>query len=261
MFSRIFEGRVFHKRFKPKVHSLAYKVCSFLIDLDELDQLDQSLKFFSHNRFNLISFWDKDHGRGDGQPLRPYVENILAQGGLDLKGGAIRLLCYPRLFGYVFNPLSVYYCYDIDDNLKAIIYEVSNTFGERHSYVIEATDGGELIQQRCQKGFYVSPFMEMECEYAFKMVPPKDKISIDITQSDAEGVLLKANFTGTELAISNASLLRILGRYPLMTLKVIVGIHWEALKLWRKGMKLVKRPPAPENPITLVANEKLEPKP
>lgn len=263
MVSKIFEGKVYHKRFKPKVHELNYKVCSFLFDLDELDQLDQDLKLFAYNRFNIFSFWDKDHGTGDGKPLRPYVEDLLIKGNINTKGGPIRLLCYPRLFGYVFNPLSVYYCYDTDEKLQAIIYEVSNTFGQRHSYVI-ATDpcDGNVITQKCRKGFYVSPFMEMDAEYAFKMLPPKDKISVAITQSDAAGLLLKADFNGCECALTDQSLARMLVRYPLMTVKIIAGIHWEALKLWRKGIKLVNRPPAPANPITLVRpSRQMEPKP
>lgn len=263
MFSKIFEGKVYHKRFKPKVHELTYKVYSLLIDLDELDQLDQNLKLFAHNRFNILSFWDKDHGTGSGVPLRPYVDGILEKGGIETNGGPIRLLCYPRLFGYVFNPLSVYYCYSPDESLKATIYEVSNTFGERHSYVIPAERQKEdVIHQKCRKGFFVSPFMEMETDYAFRIVPPKDKISVSITQSDDAGVVLKASFDGAAQSITDKNLLAVLLRYPLMTLKVILGIHWEAFKLWKKGVKLVTRPPAPAVPITLVSSSnQMEPKP
>ncbi|SCA56553.1 conserved hypothetical protein [Candidatus Terasakiella magnetica] len=262
MFSKIFEGKVYHKRFKPKIHELNYKVCSFLFDLDELDQLDKSFKLFAYNRLNIVSFWNKDHGTGEDKPLRPYVENILNEAEIDIEGGPIRLLCYPRFFGYVFNPLSVYYCYSKDENLQAIIYEVSNTFGERHSYVIPAESSSDgVIKQKCQKSFYVSPFMEMNAEYAFRMVPPQDKISVSITQSDEDGTLLKANFNGTETPLSDASLLRILARYPLMTVKIILGIHWEALKLWKKGLKLVTRPPVPSHPVTLVSSSnQMEPK-
>jgi len=262
MFSKIFEGKVYHKRFKPKVHELKYKVCSFLFDLDELDGLDTSLKLFGYNRLNIVSFWNKDHGNGDGKALRPYVENILKTADIDIAGGPIRLLCYPRLFGYVFNPLSVYYCYSKDEALQAIIYEVSNTFGERHSYVIPTgaqSDG--VIKQKCRKGFYVSPFMEMDAEYAFRMVAPSERISVSITQSDEEGTLLKADFTGHETALSDKSLMHVITRYPLMTVKVILGIHWEALKLWRKGLKLITRPPAPTKAVTLVQpTNQMEPK-
>jgi len=258
MFSRIYKGHVYHKRFKPKVHELKYRVYSFLFDLDELDRLDQDLKLFSHNRFNILSFWDKDHGRGDGAPLRPYVDDILEQADIDTTG-PVRLLCYPRLFGYVFNPLSVYYCYDPDEKLKAIIYEVSNTFGERHSYVIAHNIADEtLVRQNCRKEFYVSPFMEMDCDYSFVMSLPDDTISVMIDQSDVEGLLLKAYFKGEAQVISDRSLFDMLLRHPLMTVKVIAGIHWEALKLWRKGLKLVARPEAPDHPVTLVSSRSME---
>jgi DUF1365 family protein len=244
---------------KPKKHRLTYSVFSFLFDIDELPKLDQQYRFFSHNRFNLFSFWNKDYGPSDQQPLRPYVEGLLSEAGIEMNHGSIRLLCYPRLFGYVFNPLSVYYCYNSADHLKAIIYEVSNTFGERHSYVIDVmSEGGKTIHQTCDKSFYVSPFMEMNCTYHFSMRPPGDSISVMINQTDDEGTILKACFTGKEAEISDRQLLSLLARYPLMTLKVMVGIHWEALKLWRKGLKLIARPQAPKKNITYV---KMETKP
>lgn len=253
--SRLYHGKVFHKRFKPKEHRLDYRVCSFLFDLDELPTLSNTLKFFSYNKRNLLSFWDKDHGDGSGTPLRPYVENILKETQIDYDGGAIYLLCYPRLFGYVFNPLSVYYCYSKDKQLKAVIYEVSNTFGQRHSYVIPVTSTAQhpTVQQSCDKNFYVSPFMSVEGRYHFSLKPPQDHLSIAITQTDAQGdLLLKASFSGKAHEISDRHLLKTLVRYPLMTLKVMAGIHWEALKIWRKGIKITPRPPAPNQPYTLV---------
>ncbi|MDV7341269.1 DUF1365 domain-containing protein [Terasakiella sp. A23] len=256
MFSRIYEGRVFHQRTRPKKHRLAYRVFSFLFDIDELPNISKTHRFFSHNKFNLFSFWDRDHGPSEGRPLRPYVENILASAEIETDNGPIRLLCYPRLFGYVFNPLSVYYCYDRSETLRAIIYEVSNTFGERHSYVIEVgSDSTKIIHQRCDKEFYVSPFMEMDCSYHFSMRPPADDITVMINQTDAEGTILKACFSGAKTDMTDRTLLGLLARYPLMTLKVMVGIHWEALKLWRKGLKLVQRPDAPESPVTYVKME------
>jgi len=254
--SQIFKGKVFHKRFKPKEHRLDYRICSFLFDLDEIPTLNQDLKVFSHNKRNLISFWDKDHGDGSGQPLRPYVEGVLHKAGIDLQGGSIRLLCYPRLFGYAFNPLSVYYCYHADETLKAVIYEVSNTFGQRHSYVIPLEDhaGPEaVIEQSCEKGFYVSPFMAVEGRYHFRLQAPSQRLALTITQTDAEDdLLLKASFSGVAQEMTDRSLVSMLLRYPLMTVKVIVGIHWEALHIWRKGIKVTKRPPAPDHPYTLV---------
>ncbi|WP_028880746.1 DUF1365 domain-containing protein [Terasakiella pusilla] len=262
MLSRIYEGRVFHQRMRPKKHRLSYQVFSFLFDVDELPELDKNLKLFSHNGFNLFSFWDKDHGPSERKPLRPYVEKILADADIQTEGGPIRLLCYPRLFGYVFNPLTVYYCYDTNQTLKAIIYEVSNTFGERHSYVIQADQSAtKTIHQQCRKGFYVSPFMEMECTYKFAMLPPEEKISVSINQTDDEGTILKACFTGYSQRLTDKTLLKMFFKYPLMTLKVFAGIHWEALKLWGKGIKLVDRPTAPKNPVTYVHTNKAELKP
>lgn len=249
--SKIFEGRVFHQRLQPKKHRLSYKLYSLLFDLDELPALDKSISIFSWNKFNILSFWDKDFGDKAGANLRGYVEGLLSNAGILTNGGAIKLLCYPRLFGFVFNPLSVYFCYDQEETLKAIIYEVSNTFGERHSYLIEVEDGQEKsIRQTCEKGFYVSPFIEMDATYHFNILPPKERVSVAITQTNAMGVLLKACFTGKAVEITNKSLVAMVLKYPLMTLKVVAGIHWEALKIWSKGIKYVKRPQAPINSVT-----------
>lgn len=257
--SAIYQGLVYHKRFKPKVHQLKYRVCSFLFDLDELDELDRALPFFSHNKWNIVSFWDKDHGAGEKQNLRLYVEQTLKQAGYTDKVGAIKLLCYPRLFGYVFNPLSVYYCYDTKGQLQTIIYEVSNTFSQRHSYVIPVEETDQpYVHQKCQKGFYVSPFMEMDCEYAFRMKKPGDDISVFIDQSDPEGRILSAYFKGQKTPLDNNALVKMIAKYPLMTLKVMAGIHWEAFLLWRKGLKLIKRPAPPPSPITVIPSRHME---
>lgn len=145
MTSAIYVGRVTHARHRPRRHRFAYGVFSFLIDLDELPRLDRDCRLFSHNRFNLFSFHDRDHGPGDGTPLRDWVAACLAEAGMDLAGGPVRLLCYPRILGYVFNPITVYYCHDPAGRLGAMLYEVSNTFGESHTYVIPATEDGPVI--------------------------------------------------------------------------------------------------------------------
>jgi len=230
-----------------------------LVDLDELPSLHKELTFFSHNRFNLFSFWDKDYGGGIDTPLAQYSRNTLREAGLDLADGSVKLLCYPRLFGYAFNPLSVYYCYNPADELKAIIYEVSNTFGERHSYLIKVDqDGNRPVRHSCKKDFYVSPFMDMDATYHFRITPPTNRVTVFIDQHDGEGSLLKACFSGHSKALSDKFLMSLLLRYPLMSVKVIGGIHWEALKLWRKGLKIFARPAPPENPITYVNTRSLE---
>lgn len=170
--SSLYIGSVMHRRVQPWVHSLRYRVFWMLLDLNEIDELDRSLCFFSYNRFNAASFYNKDHGDGSAVPLRVQVKRHLQNANIDLSGGRMELLCMPRIFGYGFNPLSVYFCYGRDKALKAILYEVHNTFGERHSYLIPvAISSDEVIEQHCGKEFYVSPFMDMEMTYAFRVLP------------------------------------------------------------------------------------------
>ncbi|PSL12843.1 hypothetical protein CLV44_11512 [Marinobacterium halophilum] len=254
--SCLYAGHVMHHRVKPSAHRFIYRVTSMLLDLEELPLLDTRLKFFSRNRFNLFSFHERDHGDGSDRPLIEQVRTTLNEQGLALGQGRVELLCYPRLLGYVFNPLSVFYCYDEDDRLAAIIYEVSNTFKQTHSYLIpvDATVTGP-IQQSCNKDFYVSPFISMATRYHFHLQPPEQRVSVRIRQSDDEGTVLHATFTGTRRPLSDRALLSTFFRYPLMTLKVIAGIHWEALQIWRKKVPLQPRPAPPASRITLVTNQ------
>lgn len=254
MNSCIYFGQVVHQRLKPKRHRLSYAVFSLLIDLDELPELGRRLRTFSHNRFNLFSIVDADHGPRDGTSLRAWVERQLQRAGIDLAGGRVQALCYPRLFGYVFNPLTVYFCYRRDGDLCAILYEVHNTFGQAHTYVIPVADGrAATIEQTCDKTFFVSPFITMESRYAFRVVPPAERVAVVINQSDRDGALLHAAFVGRRAPLTDTLLVRSLFRYPLMTLKIIGGIHWEALRLWAKGIPLVHRPPPPAVPVTIVS--------
>jgi len=244
--SRIFRGHVFHHRLRPTDHKLNYKVFSLLLDLDELPQLSSRFRFFGYNRFSLFSFWDRDHGDGSGRALRPYVHGVLHDAGIEISGGRVELLCYPRIFGYVFNPLSVYYCYGDDETLRVVIYEVSNTFGERHSYVIETNAGSSAkVQQRCRKKFHVSPFLPVAGVYDFDLHLPADRVKVKVDLSDDEGLRLRASFSGRALEITDKNLLKMLIRYPLMTVKITAAIHWEAVKLWRKGLPFFSKPKPP----------------
>jgi len=242
-----------HHRFRPKRHRFVYSVASVLIDLDELTQLDSSLRFFSINRWNLFSFYNKDHGNGSDQPVSAQIRDILAQHNLKSFGKSVKLLCYPRMFGYVFNPLSVFYCYNDQQHLGAIVYEVNNTFGERHSYLIKTADSETRhIRQNAEKEFYVSPFMPMKAPYQFRMLAPQERVSVCIRQTDDEGSLLHAVFSGSRTTLNDKSLFKMLVKYPLMTVKVIAGIHWEALRLWIKGVPLQKRIKRGTNNVTLI---------
>ena len=239
MNSCIYNGEVNHTRFKPVKHFLNYKTFSLFIDLDEIEQLDKSISIFSHNKFNIFSFYNKDHGDRDGNCLKKWVMSNLQKYKIEGNISKIKILCYPRIFGYVFNPLSIFYCYE-NEKLKSIFYEVKNTFNEQHTYIFKIKDGEE-IKQKCKKKFYVSPFMDMETFYNFKLIDPNQRLSVMIKQTDAEGTVLTATQTGDKKEFNFKQLLINFFRYPLMTLKIISSIHFEALLLWKKGAIYRKR--------------------
>ncbi len=239
MNSCIYNGVVTHKRFKPIKHFLKYNTFSIFVDLDELEKLDKSISIFSYNKFNIFSFYNKDHGKRDGRPLKDWVKNKLKDNKNFSKINKIYLLCYPRIFGYVFNPLSIFYCYN-NKKLKAIFYEVKNTFNEQHTYIFKA-NGKDKISQNCKKKFYVSPFMNMSTYYNFKLLNPSKKLFISIKQTDKIGKILTAIQTGERKRFNFSQLISNFFKYPLMTLKIITAIHFEALLLWKKGAKYRSR--------------------
>lgn len=237
----IYAGFVVHQRLRPKSHRLRYRVFSLLLDLDELSGIDRRLRLLAVNRAGILSFRESDHG--DGGPLRPWVERQLRAADLVVEG-PVQVLCYPRMFGYVFNPLTVYFCHRRDGRLGAIIYEVHNTHNERHAYVLAVGgEAGERVRHACAKTFFVSPFVPMDCTYDFSIVPPVERVQISIREADREGPFLIASFTGEREELTDARLARALLRYPLMTLKVTIGIHWEALKLVAKGLRMHRHTP------------------
>lgn len=235
MRSGIYTGTVMHQRLRPRRHRLEYRVFSLLVDLDELDELSGRFPLLGINRRGLFSFRESDHGDGTGD-LRTWAASLLAEGGIAWDGGRIELLCYPRILGYVFNPLSVYFCHQRDGRLAAILYEVHNTHGEQHTYVLPAAANGGVVRHAAAKRFFVSPFMPPDCVYNFKITPPGERVGVTIREDDPEGLLLTAAFTGRRQELSDGLLRRLFVAYPLMTLKVVAGIHWEALKLLFKGM-------------------------
>ena len=252
--SALYPGSVVHHRLRPRQHRLNYSIWSMLIDLDELVALDRSLSWFSVNRFNLFSFFPRDRGDRSGSDLKRQVEAIMGEAGIEPDGGPIRLLTMPRFLGYAFNPLSVFFCHRRSGDIAAILWEVDNTFGERHGYLlpVENVENGE-IRQSCDKAFYVSPFMDMDLSYAFRVRPPAEIFSLAIEVGDSEGKLMTARQLARRVEVSDAALLRLAIQIPLVTLKVIAGIHWEALKIWVKGVGLRKRPPPPEHAISYVS--------
>jgi len=252
--SALYDAVVVHRRLRPVIHELRYKLAYALIDVAEIDGLSRRLRLFSRNRFNLFSLYDQDFGPGDGTPIADHVERTIANAGLAGEIDRVQLLCLPRLLGYAFNPLSVYYAFGMDDSLRLVIYEVSNTFGERKTYVlpVEAPDAGP-IRQNCAKRLYVSPFNDAAGRYDFRLNEPGERIRVGVSLSNAGGGILDAHLIGARRPLTDRGLARIALRHPLMTWKVIGGIHWEALKLYLKGLRPVPRPPGPDVPVTYLS--------
>ncbi|WP_245577402.1 DUF1365 domain-containing protein [Nisaea denitrificans] len=253
--SCLYRGVVTHARLIPFRHRFVYRVFSMLLDLEEVDALAGKLKLFSHNRFNLFSFFDRDHASRDGMSALEWVRQQLRSAGYEAHEGKILVHCFPRILGYVFNPLSIYFCHHKSGHLQAILYEVKNTFGQQHCYLIpvEPSQGdGGTVRQSCDKSFYVSPFMDMTATYRFRLKEPGDKLSILIRQETPEGETLVATHTGTREAMTDRALLKVALLYPLLTAKVVAGIHWEALKLWIKGAVFHKRPETPGEPVSVI---------
>ena len=248
--SGLYAGVVSHTRLKPRRHSLRYRIFMLLLDLDEVAALDRRLKLFSLGRFNLVGFDPRRHGDGSATPLKVQVEAQLAAAGI-AHGGPVRLLAMPRILGLGFNPLTVFFCHRADGALSAILYEVNNTFGERHSYLIPAEDA-PVVRQACEKGFYVSPFMDMDLKYAFRVRPPGEAVQVLVDVDDAEGRVLATGFVAARQELSDRNLFRAWLSHPWMTVGVVGAIHWEALFIWLKGEKIRQRPPKPAWPVTVV---------
>tara|TARA_B100000900_G_scaffold317416_1_gene276445 strand:+ start:776 stop:1537 length:762 start_codon:yes stop_codon:yes gene_type:complete len=250
MISSIYNGTVIHKRFKPKKHFFKYSVFSLLIDLSELKELDKKIKFFSFNKFNLLSFYEKDHGHRDGSSLIGWIKKNLDENNINSKNVRIKLLCYPRIFGYVFNPLSVFFIYDTNEKLTSILYEVKNTFGEQHTYIFKVKDDASLFLHNCPKKFHVSPFIDMNCNYFFRILKPGEKMSVIIDQYQTDEKILYASQDGKRADFTSRELLKSYLKHPFMTFKIISAIHYEAFKLWTKGIKFIKKKLKIKNNIT-----------
>lgn len=244
--SALYGGQVMHRRLRPRLHQLRYRVFSLLLDLDEIDGLARNLRLFSRNRFNLIAFHDRDHGDGSRTPLRTQVEGHVRAAGLTSGVRTIELLAMPRVLGFVFNPISLYFCRGCDGGLVAILYEVSNTFGERYTYVMPVAGEGADVRQNCEKRFHVSPFLPMRLHYTFRVRPPGRDLLVAINVVDAQGPILVALQTGKRRKLSDATLVRAMLATPLMSWKVVAGILWEAARLWAKRVPVHRHagPPA-----------------
>jgi DUF1365 family protein len=242
----LYRGEVVHRRLNPVRHELRYRVFNLFADVDRLEDTDRRLRLFSYNRLNLFSVMDRNHGPGDGTPIREHAWSLVrgAEGGEHVK--RVFMFCYPSVLGYVFNPLTVYYGYDGEDRLRLMIYEVNNTFGGRHSYVLPV---GAEFAQKAAKHFFVSPFNAVEGEYTFHFTSPGEKMALGIALSIAEKPILNAYVSGARARLSDGALLRCFAGVPFLSFKVIGAIHLQALRLWWKGLRLKRRPPGPNHTV------------
>ncbi|MGL4488605.1 MAG: DUF1365 domain-containing protein, partial [Rhizobiaceae bacterium] len=247
----LYAGKVMHQRMKPFGHRFEYSVFSMLIDVDQLPEASRLSRLFSVDRFNICSFFQTDHIDPRISPvskgIRVYVDALFETAGA-VRPARVQLFAYPRIFGHVFNPIALYYAYDEAGNLSGMIYEVRNTFGERHTYVCPVEQGEMSIaglRQSQDKHFHVSPFIDMKARYDFRLTPPSETLNFRILERDDEGPLLAATFAGTAKPFTTGNLISQMLRIPFLGLKIVLGIHFEALRLWLKGAKFRRSPPPP----------------
>jgi DUF1365 family protein len=254
--SSVYVGTVVHKRLEPRTHAFSYRVFALCLDVDEIAELSRDLRFFSRGRFNLLSFHDADHGDRATTDIAGHIRSVLAGAGLEQFTARVELICYPRILGYVFNPLSVYFGYDREERLGAIAYEVTNTLGERRSYVIPvaaASENNGVISQQCAKELYVSPFTGPTGSYGFHILPPGQTVVIGVDFREADRPVLKTHFRGERVPLSDGSIAGMLLRHPLMTAKVTMAIHLQAARLWLKGVPVRSYHASPRYSVTTVA--------
>lgn len=256
----LYSMRVMHARRVAPLYRFVYKIFSVLFDIDRLDELQARLRWFSHNRFNIFSLYDKDYGGSQTLGLRRWAEGVCASQGIALAGGRIRLLTQPRMFGWAFNPANFWYCEHADGTLRAVIAEVHNTFGERHSYLLSSASAaggasaglplsyGQVLEK--EKCFHVSPLFDLQGRYFFSFTEPGEKMAVQLKET-REGVpLIDTAMAGQATPFTDAEIFRQVFAMPVQALKVLAGIHWQALKIWLRGARFHKKPTPPTAEVT-----------
>ncbi len=246
MSSFIYEGWVRHRRFSPTQHQFRYRVSMLFLDLDQLDDAFRGSRLFKLERRGLASFRRQDHLGDPERPLQACVRELVRERTGRAPSGAIRLLTQPRYFGYVMNPVSFYYCYDDAGELDTIVAEINNTpWGERHCYVLDPSSNhgtAKTRRFRFAKDFHVSPFMPMDVDYDWRFVAPGERLAVHMINLDDGVACFDASMTLERRAMTPASLRRSFFRYPLMTVKVISAIYWQALRLRLKKTPFYEHP-------------------
>ncbi|MCA9407246.1 MAG: DUF1365 domain-containing protein [Candidatus Omnitrophica bacterium] len=233
--SCLYETLVMHCRIRPKRYRFVHKIFMFYLDLDELNVITKNIFLISHNKRNIYNFRDKDHFDLDGKNIKEKVIAFLQSKGVYFNKGKIMLLTNLRTFGYLFNPVSFYFCFDERDVPICVIPEIGNTFGEIKPFLIDSASfhNGKFVSQQ-KKFFYISPFIDLDIPLDFQLHVPDDRLNIQIDDFDKEGKFLYATMSGKRKELNNRNLFWHTMRYPFITLKVIVLIHYHALRLWMK---------------------------
>jgi len=234
MNSCLYECTVMHRRLAPKKHEFVYRIFLFLFDLDELPEIERRVPFFSVNAPNLYSLRDEDYFQFHSRGIRKNLETFLATQNLPVRPARVQLLTLPQLLGYTFNPVSVFFCFDEKDRPLTSVIQVGNTFGELKPYLVPCDPAGTGFHIRVAKNYYVSPFSELDLEFDFRFDPPGRRLRLAIDDYRGGERVLISTVTGAREELTTANLMRFSIRFPLVTLKVIFLIHWEALRLWLK---------------------------
>lgn len=242
--SSLYRCEVFHERLIPKKNRFRYSIFMFLIDIDNIEKLSRKIRLVGHNRLNIFSFYDKDHfkksNKNEKIPVRLKLNDFLAESGIDFVPSRVMLLTNLRVLGYVFNPVSFYYCYDNVNNIRCVVAEVSNTFGEMKMYLVTGKNEN-WFESFQKKHFYISPFTKLDDNLSLKIGLPSDELKIFINDLEGEEVKVKAMLSGKRVELTDWKLLFYFLRFPFITLQIIFLIHWQALKLWMKGVKFSRK--------------------
>jgi DUF1365 family protein len=247
MNSCLYECTVMHHRLSPREHRFSYRIFMFHLDLDEIPLIASRNPFFSHNRRGLFSFYDSDHLQGGEGTTLEKLHTYLAANGINLpEKSRAMLLTLPRVLGYIFNPVSFYFCFDPTGSPVCAVAEVGNTFGEKKLYLLPERVGGDRFRLVVPKHFYVSPFSELDLQFDFKLRIPAETMDIHVDDRNGEQRVLLSALTGTRAALSAGRLAWFAIKYPMVTLWVMTLIHWHALRLWLKRVPFHRKEARPD---------------